>query len=46
MPGPRLAHNVFFKLKDNSWAKVQELIDACVPALLKELAEFAEEVQP
>jgi hypothetical protein len=29
MPGPRLAHNVFFKLKDASPAKVQELIDAC-----------------
>lgn len=29
MPGPRLAHNVFFKLKDASPAKVQELIAAC-----------------
>jgi hypothetical protein len=29
MPGPRLAHNVFFKLKDNSPPKVQELTDAC-----------------
>lgn len=26
---PRLAHMVFFKLKDNSDAKVQELIAAC-----------------
>ena len=29
MSSPRLAHNVFFKLKDASPAKVQELIDAC-----------------
>ncbi|MBY0459531.1 MAG: Dabb family protein [Gemmataceae bacterium] len=29
MSTPRLAHNVFFKLKDASPAKVQELIDAC-----------------
>jgi quinol monooxygenase YgiN len=29
MPGPRLAHNVFFKLKDAAPAKVQELIAAC-----------------
>ena len=29
MPAPRLAHNVFFKLKDNSPAKVQALIDDC-----------------
>jgi hypothetical protein len=29
MASPRLAHNVFFKLKDASPAKVQELIDAC-----------------
>ena len=29
MPVPRLAHNVFFKLKDNSPAKVQALVDAC-----------------
>jgi hypothetical protein len=26
---PRLAHNVFFKLKDNSAAKVAELVAAC-----------------
>ena len=29
MAAPRLAHNVFFKLKDNSPAKVQALVDAC-----------------
>lgn len=29
MSVPRLAHNVFFKLKDNSPARVQELVDAC-----------------
>lgn len=29
MPAPRLAHNVFFKLKDNSAAKVQALVEAC-----------------
>ena len=29
MPAPRLAHNVFFKLKDNSPANVQALVDAC-----------------
>ncbi len=29
MPGPRLAHNVFFKLKDNSPARVEELVAAC-----------------
>jgi hypothetical protein len=29
MPAPRLAHNVFFKLKDNSPAKVAELVAAC-----------------
>jgi hypothetical protein len=29
MSTPRLAHNVFFKLKDSSPAKVQELIEAC-----------------
>src|ERR1700734_2969387 len=29
MSTPRLAHNVFFKLKDSSPAKVQELVDAC-----------------
>jgi hypothetical protein len=29
MPKPRLAHNVFFKCKDSSPAKVQELVDAC-----------------
>lgn len=29
MPGPRLAHNVFFKLTDASPVKVQELIAAC-----------------
>jgi hypothetical protein len=29
MPAPRLAHNVFFKLKDDSPAKVQELVAAC-----------------
>ena len=29
MPGPLLAHNVFFALKDRSDAAVQALIDAC-----------------
>jgi hypothetical protein len=29
MPGPRLAHNVFFKLNDAAPAKVQELVAAC-----------------
>ena len=29
MSTPRLAHNVFFKLKDNSAAKVAELVAAC-----------------
>lgn len=29
MSSLRLAHNVFFKLKDNSPAKVQELVAAC-----------------
>ena len=29
MSSPRLAHNVFFKLKDSSPAKVQELVGAC-----------------
>lgn len=29
MAAPRLAHNVFFKLKDNSAAKVQALVEAC-----------------
>jgi hypothetical protein len=29
MPAPRLAHNVFFTLKDKSPARVQELVDAC-----------------
>ena len=29
MPAPRLAHNVFFKLNDNSPAKVAELVAAC-----------------
>src|SRR5919197_4480292 len=29
MAAPRLAHNVFFKLKDASPARVQELMDAC-----------------
>jgi stress responsive alpha/beta barrel protein len=29
MPVPRLAHNVFFKLKDDSPAKVQALVDDC-----------------
>lgn len=29
MATPRLAHNVFFKLKDNSAAKVQALVDDC-----------------
>ncbi len=29
MATQRLAHNVFFKLKDNSPAKVQDLVDAC-----------------
>jgi len=29
MPVPRLAHNVFFKLTDNSPAKVQALIEDC-----------------
>lgn len=29
MPGPRLAHNVFFKLADAAPARVQGLIDAC-----------------
>lgn len=29
MSSPRLAHNVFFKLKDGAPAKVQELVDAC-----------------
>jgi len=29
MSTPRLAHNVFFKLKDNSPAKVAELVAAC-----------------
>ena len=29
MSAPRLAHNVFFKLKDASSTKVQELVDAC-----------------
>src|SRR6187402_1138516 len=29
MSSPRLAHNVFFKLKDNSEANVQALVDAC-----------------
>lgn len=29
MAAPRLAHNVFFKLKDNSPANVQALVDAC-----------------
>ncbi len=27
--GPRLAHAVFFSLKDNSPAEVQKLVDAC-----------------
>src|SRR4051794_35735837 len=30
MAAPRLAHNVFFKLKDASPAKVQALVDACM----------------
>jgi hypothetical protein len=29
MPAPRLAHNVFFKLKDRSPAKADELVKAC-----------------
>jgi hypothetical protein len=29
MAAQRLAHNVFFKLKDNSPAKVQSLVEAC-----------------
>ncbi|HSQ54498.1 MAG TPA: Dabb family protein [Gemmata sp.] len=29
MATPRLAHNVFFKLKDHSPAKVQELVAGC-----------------
>ena len=29
MPAPRLVHNVFFKLKDNSPANVQGLVNAC-----------------
>lgn len=29
MSESRLAHNVFFKLKDNSQANVQALVDAC-----------------
>ena len=29
MPEPRLAHNVFFELKDDSPAKVAELVEAC-----------------
>jgi hypothetical protein len=29
MPVPRLAHNVFFKLRDNSAAKVEALVAAC-----------------
>jgi hypothetical protein len=29
MAAQRLAHNVFFKLKDNSPAKVQALVEAC-----------------
>jgi hypothetical protein len=29
MPATRLAHNVFFKLKDPSPANVQALVDAC-----------------
>lgn len=29
MSESRLAHNVFFKLKDNSAANVQALVDAC-----------------
>jgi quinol monooxygenase YgiN len=29
MSGPRLAHNVFFKLTDSSPAKVEELVAAC-----------------
>lgn len=29
MPAPRLAHNVFFKLKDSSPANVQALVDDC-----------------
>jgi hypothetical protein len=29
MPGPRLAHNVFFKLKDRTDAKAAELVAAC-----------------
>ncbi len=29
MPEPRLAHNVFFKCKDDSPAKVAELLAAC-----------------
>src|SRR5688572_30005911 len=29
MAAPRLAHNVFFKLKEPSIPKIQELLDAC-----------------
>jgi len=29
MAAPRLAHNVFFKLKDNSPGKAQALVEAC-----------------
>jgi hypothetical protein len=29
MPAPRLAHNVFFTLKDKAPAKVEELVAAC-----------------
>jgi hypothetical protein len=29
MDTPRLAHNVFFTLKDNSAARVEELVSAC-----------------
>lgn len=29
MAGPRLAHNVFFKLKDDSPSKFDELVAAC-----------------
>lgn len=29
MPTPRLAHNVFFKLKDDSPAAIESLVQAC-----------------
>ena len=29
VPTPRLAHNVFFKLKDSTPAKIDEMVNAC-----------------